>query len=485
AFLLDEHGTPYDYSGLSADEEVHLLRLLDMRRRDPDAAEMDPATWSVEAGRSFRHVRDSPDWAPAADAPPLPMEIEVPKVVWAIWYGGSLGETERSVNFADMFGDAANRLGDEADFVLVMDVPRRVIAAVRGLPAAPGDPGLAGVWGMLDWAERTGVRLVNRFELRSAIGSTDLFAESATEMVKQAGPGYAAGSDLDRVNLMVWIGGLYTDGDNPIDNLDVLAEVAESKAGFALQVIRGGAEIVNAAYAAPPRHPFFLRLREEYVRVHRMSQLELYGSDSLQMPTSSFLTGINQGRRYSIIARSTTALQSALTAYGYGRTLGRYVTVPKITGIDVGSDESWKQAETQPPRPASRADTLRFAQGVVHTLIRSLYNREGDLRLTEADEATRRHPQPELVLEAAIRFLAAREDLRERVRSLTRIRLRATGGADEVVLPAAVLDLFRWVADELELSNAEGHWLAERSEPVRLLADPGAGPVAAGPSNHG
>src|SRR5260370_35984689 len=109
---------------------------------------------------------------------------------------------------------------------------------------------------------------------------------------------------------MVWIGGLYPDGDNPIDNRDVLAEVAESKAGSALQVIRGGAEIVNAAYAAPPRHPFFLRLREEYVRVHRMSQLELYGSDPLQMPTSSFLTGINQGPRDSTIPRFTTAPQS-------------------------------------------------------------------------------------------------------------------------------------------------------------------------------
>src|SRR5260370_41514050 len=110
-----------------------------------------------------------------------------------------------------MSGDAANRLVDEADFVLVMDVPRSVIAAVRGLPAAPGDPGLAGVWGMLDWAERTGVRLVNRFELRSAIGSTDLFAESATEMVKQAGARYPARSDPDRVDLMVWDGRLHTD----------------------------------------------------------------------------------------------------------------------------------------------------------------------------------------------------------------------------------------------------------------------------------
>ena len=55
---------------------------------------------------------------------------------------------------------------------------------------------------------------------------------------------------------------------------------------------------------------------------------------------------------------------------------------------------------------------------MVHTLIRQLRNRPGDLDRIGIEEAINRHEEPDLVLTAAMTFLASRPELAAMVRTI-------------------------------------------------------------------
>ncbi len=434
---------------------------------------MDPATWSVQPGRTHKHTRDSREWAPEAASPPaepLPVEIEVPKLLPGFWLGDVLGQTERSANFKELFGDAALRLGDHADFALFTDVPRDRMAAVRAMQDPPDDPTLAPVWHLLDWAKRNNVRLLNVFEVFLAALPMGMPAQFLTEIAKQTPRGWGAAADILKAESATRFGGLVTDGDNRIRNVDVLQQVAESREAFALHL--EGSDLNNSAYAAPPGHPFFVELQESHRANYERSQAELYGADYSDLPTEFFLSPRTAHFRHSIVLRNGPyTLPPVLQRFGYAKAFGRW-DVPRITGVNMGHDLSWAEDDSESPKPMTRAQTLEFAKRVTHTLIRSLYNRSGDLRLTEAADAIRRHPQPALVWEAAIRFLAARDDLRELVSSVTLLRRLPDGTEERIPLPPTVSALFGPGIVVLLPVNDEGWWLGERPEPVRLLPYP-------------
>ncbi|MFE2719911.1 hypothetical protein ACFXKI_50665 [Streptomyces mirabilis] len=52
--------------------------------------------------------------------------------------------------------------------------------------------------------------------------------------------------------------------------------------------------------------------------------------------------------------------------------------LPSIDGIFIGNDLSWLSTPVPPPQSTwTPAATIAFTQRVVHTMVRSLYNRSG------------------------------------------------------------------------------------------------------------
>ncbi|WP_237720319.1 hypothetical protein, partial [Streptomyces xiaopingdaonensis] len=136
---------------------------------------------------------------------------------------------------------------------------------------------------------------------------------------------------------------------------------------------------------------------------------------------------------------------------------------------------SWLKSTGRQPLPMSRAETLAFAQDMVESLARGLFgNRPGDLHLTNFNDALSRHPDPELVAESVMRFLAEREDFRSQVSGAT-IRRRENEGPDTLVsLPPAVRNLLVHDVSGVPPLGAEtgGWFVAEQSVPARLVSDP-------------
>ncbi|MBY8854548.1 hypothetical protein K7G98_42400, partial [Saccharothrix sp. MB29] len=75
------------------------------------------------------------------------------------------------------------------------------------------------------------------------------------ETNKQVGRGYAAASDILRLEILRRFGGIYTDGDNRIQNLDEIDEIIASPQAFAIHKHEGG-NPGNSAFVMPKNHPF-------------------------------------------------------------------------------------------------------------------------------------------------------------------------------------------------------------------------------------
>ncbi|MEU3520604.1 hypothetical protein ABZ770_36015 [Streptomyces sp. NPDC006654] len=495
-FLRSETtGVPFDYSRLTADESVHFLRLMDLRgnvwprKMDPDSWAVRPGTWSIG------HERATRQWAPAPDAPRLAsLRVEVPLLVHAIWLGGPLKPTGPSAAFWQRYRRAAEEHDGDATFVLWTDVPRSDVAAVRRLPTAPDDPYLADVWRMADWAGATGIRLVNAAEVFNVSRPALLRESIATETAKQSGPGWAAASDSLRLEVMDAFGGMYSDGDNHITVLQDLYDVGSGRRteGFAVDVQwRQQAQRLyyqNSVFVAPKGHPFIAAMKERVLLNYTKTQEQLYGTEaySLKEGTQDALR-----RRNSVMYRTGPAVTRAVSA-ALGYDDRRHP--PGVRHVETDSDLSWLAP------PASAADgsrpsvwpaqkTLDFTQRVVHTLVRDLFNRNGDLHLTRVAQVISRHPEPELVWRAALGYLASREDLRPLVRGAT-LHTQAYGRSEwlTVPLPSRVQAMLRQQPGvKPPIGDENGVWLQERSSAVRLLPPdapvhataPGAGSVQA------
>lgn len=467
-FLRDpETGQPYDYSNLTVDESVYLLHLMDMRQV-PVAEYMNPATWEIAPGDySIGHTRDSLSWAPDPDAEPLEsLEVRIPALVQAIWFGGALRPEGPSAGFWKRFGEAATTFGENAVFVLWSDVPRRLVDAVRGLESAPQDQVLGDVWRMVRWAEDANIRLVNPFEVFNASRPLDLHDEIMTDLAKQTGPGKAAASDGFRLEAMDAFGGKYSDGDNSIRSLEALITTAATEAAFSVHA--DGVIFNNSAYVMPPRHPFVRGLKAQIKENYQKAQADLYGPAAARLPKEFYSTPVGKPRRNSVMLR--TGPDSVIpVARRFGFSHAR--NLPRLTGIGMGSDNAWLRGDQRPPRVWSAPETLEFTSRVVHTMVRSLYNRNGDLHLTQLQVAVEQHPQPDLVWEAAFGFLSSREDLRGLLKGVTAYRwTRENEREVRVELPQSVRTMLRPLEDARPpIGDEEGWWLGERSVAMRLL----------------
>src|SRR5437879_3556962 len=109
---------------------------------------------------------------------------------------------------------------------------------------------------MLEWARENNVKLINVDEVFSREAPMGLQALYKTEEAKQIGAGYAAASDILRVEILKRFGGVYSDGDNaPTAQLvGEVQRIADSLSGFAVGVEKGDTN--NAVLVSPAGHRF-------------------------------------------------------------------------------------------------------------------------------------------------------------------------------------------------------------------------------------
>ncbi|MFJ2478035.1 hypothetical protein ACIOWI_34575, partial [Streptomyces sp. NPDC087659] len=127
-------------------------------------------------------------------------------------------------------------------------------------------------------------------------------------------------------------------------------------------------------------------------------------------------------------------------------------------------------------------ETARRLVKVAATLVRGLYNREGDLRLTEVAPVVERLPDPSAAWEAVLGFIAQTPHLADRVRTITRHKLDMDDRPVTVTLPPSVLRLLAFdetaayrAGDSNLVTDGPGWLLGEVVEPARFL-QPGQAP---------
>ncbi|WP_409179299.1 TcdA/TcdB catalytic glycosyltransferase domain-containing protein [Amycolatopsis sp. VS8301801F10] len=426
----------HDFRTLTAGQGISFLDLLDLAKGYQLGREhLDPA--NLDDNREWTLEKERPDdqlsaWAPG-DVEPLPKTTSTPLLMHAIWLGGPLKDTGTMHAFRRNFGDAADRLGDGIVPVLWTDVPRwqTELALTTAAPEEGPDP-LHDVRDLLRWAAEHRIQLINVDEVFTSEHPMRAQEFYLSELAKQTGPGFAAASDILRLELMHRFGGLYTDGDNVVHGLDDVVRAAESAAGYAVH--RVGGNIANSAFTMAKGHPFAAsyldQLRENYGR----TQANLMPREVDSLGQNFFATPLGRVHRQSVMYRSGPV---ALTETARRIGLNSALELPGMTEIRMNSDHSWLLPPQGDPAPlADRIETLALTQRVIQTLVRGLHNRDGDLHLTAVEPAVRRHADPDLVWHAALSYLAADPELSALIRTVTD-RSSYTGKVHDVPLPPA------------------------------------------------
>ncbi|WP_431955149.1 hypothetical protein [Actinacidiphila sp. bgisy167] len=458
-----ETGEPYDYSRLNSDEWVYFLNAMDMRDEDSQPEDMDPEAWGPVGTNSYSHRRSTRVWTSASNAPLLSSpEVSTPAVVHAIWFGDPLREHGRTAGFWHNYGEAALRHWGEAVFVLWTDISRDDIAGVRDLSHRPLEEWQAQIWEMVQWAKRSRIALVNVHEVFNVSRPMQLHAEFMTEMVKQTGSGWAAASDILRLEIMT-MGGMYSDGDNVIESLDALQQVTSSRQGYAVGKMEGG--FMNSAFAAHAHHPFFRMMMRIIKEKYEMSQIGLFPRTETATPAAMYTMGRGIVRRNSVMFRT-----GPYSYVGMRQLLGweSLDDIPTLGGVTLRSDNSWIAPAPSVQRDFTAQQTTHFTARVVQTLVRGLYNRQGDLDLVHTAPTVTRHPSPDLIWQAALGYIASRQDLRTLVRGVTRTRLDPRGQT-HITLPPAAEALIQPRTGRPPIGDAGGWWLGDQSQAITLL----------------
>jgi hypothetical protein len=164
---------------------------------------------------------------------------KVPHQVHSIWFGGPLyddGPNGARTDFRQNVVQGA-RHNRDFDFVLWTDVTRAELDQVRGdrFDLATATERQQQVRSMLDWATgEPNIRLANVDEVFNRDTPMSLQSEVLTERAR-GGKSYAVASDISRVEILHRFGGVYTDGDNQINELtNMTRQVAQRPDGFAL-----------------------------------------------------------------------------------------------------------------------------------------------------------------------------------------------------------------------------------------------------------
>ncbi|MEV5541677.1 TcdA/TcdB catalytic glycosyltransferase domain-containing protein, partial [Saccharopolyspora shandongensis] len=444
-----------------------LFSLLDMARPGPvDVAQLDAADGRVLVSERFGDQRTL--WSPAGDGvPPLPAVLELPPILHTIWLGGPLTDSGPTAEVRRNIGGLMSRVDVSGQVVLWTDVPRSTFEAARA-----GDPELAKYRDMLRWAADNDVRLVNFGEVFHEGAEMRLHGFFLGELNKRTGPGYAAASDILRLEVLRRFGGVYSDGDNEITSLSQIFDVLDTREAYALHVNdRGNAS--NAAFVMSRRHPVADLLLDRIAGQYEKKQADLFPSRMALVPRF-FATPMGLTHSRSVMFRT-----GPIHLTGLMRRLGyrEFKSMPQIRGISMGSARSWLNPPADAAPLSGRAAAVDLAVAVVHNLVRSLYNRNGDLHLTEVESLVRKHERPDVVWEAALGFLASRPELAAMVETVTdRALLPGGRGIRDVELPAGASKYLQITGDRVEVPDdrsaerptAGKWWLGEQARAARM-----------------
>ncbi|MGW7673030.1 hypothetical protein ACWGJX_38945 [Streptomyces sp. NPDC054775] len=474
--LRDAQGRERDYRDPSADFSVVFLEKMGMQHT-ATVADMDPRSWQPrEVSYAIAEQRTSEKYRqflPTGD-------VRIPPVVHAIWLGGPVRSAGPSAGFWGNFGSAALAGRNHARFVLWTDVPRYDISNALAHDQQPvADAYDADVWEMAHWAVAKDILMVNVHEVFNAHDPMSLHVEFSTETAKQTGLGWAAASDILRLEILHRFGGFYNDGDNRIVNLgEAFGSAIKSDIGFAgLTSTDSRHDVSNSLMIAPARHAIVSAaieiLRENYQKTQIELYTEKYGKMIYALEPEAWIGSDRLDHRRRSVMSRTGPDSIAMVK----NRLNLKHDIPSVYGVQINSDRSWIAEQGQRPRHLVRrpGETVEFTARVVHSMIRSLYNRSGDLHLTAIDEAIRQHATPDVIWRAAFQFIAGHDGLRPLIRGVTQERkVFGTGETSRVDLPADIRPMLR-VFDPASgrtppIGDPQGWWLGERSQPAQLVA---------------
>nr|BFF18685.1 hypothetical protein GCM10025730_22060 [Promicromonospora thailandica] len=478
-----ESGTPYDYSALSADEGVHFLRSMDLLAEVVSNSDMNPRTWDIpEESHSVVHRRNDRRWAPDPAAPLLPTQhVEMPQVVHAIWLGSVPALDGASKVFWQNFRSSASIGRGQATFVLWTDVTRDELQG-RSDEIDPDSPRARHLELLSVAAAEDDIVLVNVDEVYNAARAAPTTRLVQIERAKRSGAGWAAASDILRIQIVSDFGGMYVDGGDHVTTLRDLSAtgVVASKSAFAVdyeEMPDGRVAYQNNALVAPPHHPLLDIHIEKLDEQYRLDQEQLY-LGALRPPTEADDALRLKFKRHSVMYRTGLDLTGkVLESVGYSGT-----HVPRVRGLETargtdgmswlpGSEVRVRHDQTLSSGPA----TLAFTQDMVLTALRSLSLRGGDLDLFLLQDAIARHPRPDEIWEGVFEFLRSDDHLRPQVRAVTRSEealvesldvlddhIASTHVGATVQLPGRVLEMLELLPGPPTVR------MGRLSEPVRL-----------------
>lgn len=466
-----------DFAAVRPEHVASFLRRLSLSGEAPEAVDLNSAP--LESAPLSVAERDETQrrWGRAEDsgAPLLDPVTRIPRVMHSIW----LGEPPPlDSEFIDNVGYAARRYKDEIDYVLWTDIPRSaVIAHRRGADQALGQRARD----LLEWARDHGVLLVNISEVFHQDAPMVMQAEYVVEMSKQRPHGYAAASDILRLEIIERFGGFYIDGDLRLaergegakeqvafESLpELIDRVAASELGFTMDPIPKWANAVNNDLViAPAGHPAIRLWLEETRLNYLVPQSFIVGGldfmakrlRGMELHAMRYLAPYRTGRvHHKVLARlgltgnDLPATQPPILYWSTCSWIPMFAAKPASPGDapDVEVDEDAKRAEIanaaesdEPSDDVARPDGAGDLAGtadaeaapiddeaVIDLLINcvtfldwQLRAREGNLYLSTLEPVIRRLPDPDAAWTAILIALSlvppSGSELADRYRSV-------------------------------------------------------------------
>ncbi|MDP9792686.1 hypothetical protein J2S43_001198 [Catenuloplanes nepalensis] len=354
--------------------------------------------------------------------------VHIPRISHSIWLGGPLAATGTQGAFRQNLELIAQTSG--FDVVLWTDVTRgQAIDAMNAQPGSPAHAATHTVREFVEWAGRHGIRLVNVDEIFHADARMRLHDEFAAERHRGTGLGYASASDILRAEMLYRYGGVYTDGDNVLhDGLaNAVGAVANSTVGMAVgDTVPAAAPAAtlprynNAVLVAPARHEgmsaYLDAIRDSYARSeHDNATFARLGTipDPPNPPVPTDVTA--QGVRTGVISRTgpSRALFRPLAA-SLGVSPDGIPHLPRDV-FTIGQAHTWEPAAAPPSRPHTEEETRRLVIRVAAALLYRMHAEGGALNLVAVRDLVEAHPDPEMIWNAVLGFLAGQLEVRNRV----------------------------------------------------------------------
>ncbi|MEV7190120.1 hypothetical protein AB0O11_39155, partial [Kitasatospora sp. NPDC093102] len=477
----------HDYHGLSPEQTLCLYDKLDLLAPTPQHHEMDPNSWDLSAYHD-KVVRPRPgrryltDWAPRSGDAPLPERVlqGIPKISYSIWFGSVLRPEGHSKLFWERLAESTRRNPD-LTFVHLTEITREEVRTALAQHTRPDDARQSDIWDLAHWAKDHGIRLVNvheRYHHGQPMIAHDAFLDRLNH---HNGPGYAAASDIVRLNLLEG-GGLYLDGNKLLlPDGNVFQDVAESDAGFSYTREAG-----NGGFLTLPGHPFFRTLLDNVVAAYAKDEPGLF-RDSAAYQGHRSLWNLNL-RSPVVELAGPFAVRRTLISFGwylvdenhpFGLTRD---PKPQQLKHDDSHQGSWL-ISSEPARHQLRPDEIPgLVADTVQVLVNSIANTRGTLDLVGIEALVKSLPDPHSALEAALTYIASHEDLRTRVtgffgthwKELTPDgkRTKMTELTDFSLLDVAKRFLYPVDLPQL-IGDENGLWLCDKIATRAVLLAPG------------